>query len=93
MEQGRRLHLFQGELFQLEHVLGPSHCHYDRLSLAGDGFKQVIDHPGRHGRGWEATALGVRSTPTFFVNGRKVEGAIPYETFKDAIDQALKPSA
>jgi len=41
----------------------------------------------------EATALGVRSTPTFFVNGRKVEGAIPYETFKDAIDQALKPSA
>lgn len=41
----------------------------------------------------EATALGVRSTPTFFVNGRKVEGAVPYETFKDAIDQALKPSA
>jgi protein-disulfide isomerase len=41
----------------------------------------------------EATALGVRSTPTFFVNGRKVEGAVSYETFKDAIDQALKPSA
>jgi len=37
----------------------------------------------------EATELGVRSTPTFFVNGRKVEGAVPYETFKSAIDQAL----
>ena len=37
----------------------------------------------------EATELGVRSTPTFFVNGRKVEGAVPYETFKNTIDQAL----
>jgi protein-disulfide isomerase len=41
----------------------------------------------------EATALGVRSTPTFFINGRKVEGAVPYESFKEAIDQALNPSA
>ena len=37
----------------------------------------------------EATALGVRSTPTFFINGRKLEGAVPYETFKAALDQAL----
>ncbi len=37
----------------------------------------------------EGTDLGVRSTPTFFVNGRKVEGAVPYETLKSAIDQAL----
>jgi protein-disulfide isomerase len=37
----------------------------------------------------EAAALGVRSTPTFFINGRKVEGAVPYETFKAMLDQAL----
>ncbi len=37
----------------------------------------------------EATNLGVRSTPTFFINGRKVEGAVPYENFKAAIDEAL----
>jgi len=37
----------------------------------------------------EATALGVRSTPTFFINGRKLDGALPYESFKAAIDQAL----
>jgi protein-disulfide isomerase len=37
----------------------------------------------------EAGALGVRSTPTFFINGRKVEGAVPYETFKTMLDQAL----
>jgi protein-disulfide isomerase len=37
----------------------------------------------------EADALGVRSTPTFFINGRKLEGALPYEQFKSAVDQAL----
>ena len=37
----------------------------------------------------EATALNVRSTPTFFVNGRKLQGAVPYEQFKAAVDAAL----
>lgn len=37
----------------------------------------------------EAEELGVRSTPTFFVNGRKLEGALPFENFKEAIDEAL----
>lgn len=37
----------------------------------------------------EAAALGVQSTPTFFVNGRKLEGALPFETLKGAIDAAL----
>jgi len=31
----------------------------------------------------------VRATPTFFINGRKVEGAIPYALFKKEIDAAL----
>jgi protein-disulfide isomerase len=37
----------------------------------------------------EATALGVNSTPTFFVNGRRLTGAQTYESFKQAIDQEL----
>ena len=37
----------------------------------------------------EATSLGVRSTPTFFINGRKLEGAVPFENFKTVIDTAL----
>ncbi len=41
----------------------------------------------------EAESLGVRSTPTFFINGRKLEGALPYESFKSALDQALNPGA
>lgn len=40
----------------------------------------------------EGQRLGVRSTPTFFINGRKVEGAAPLDTFKNIIDEALKAS-
>jgi protein-disulfide isomerase len=37
----------------------------------------------------EATALGVKSTPTFFINGRIVRGAMPFETFAALIDVEL----
>lgn len=37
----------------------------------------------------EARGLGVQSTPTFFINGQKVEGALPYEQFKSIIDGYL----
>jgi protein-disulfide isomerase len=41
----------------------------------------------------EATALGVKSTPSFFINGRLVRGAMPFETFSTIIDQELaKPN-
>lgn len=38
----------------------------------------------------DGQAGGVNGTPTFFVNGRILVGALPYEQFKAAIDQALK---
>lgn len=37
----------------------------------------------------EAKALGVESTPTFFVNGRQVRGAIPTSTWIKIIDRLL----
>ena len=37
----------------------------------------------------EATALGVNSTPTFFVNGRRLAGAQTAESFKQTIDREL----
>jgi protein-disulfide isomerase len=37
----------------------------------------------------QATSLGVKSTPTFFINGRLVKGAMPFETFATIIDQEL----
>lgn len=41
----------------------------------------------------EATALGVTSTPTFFVNGRRLSGAQTFESFKQMIDQELTAGA
>ena len=38
----------------------------------------------------QARALGVRSTPTFFINGRPLVGAQPIETFRTVIDDALR---
>jgi protein-disulfide isomerase len=40
----------------------------------------------------EGRAKGVQATPTFFVNGERIEGNQPYEVFKAAIDGALASS-
>jgi protein-disulfide isomerase len=37
----------------------------------------------------EGTALGVNSTPTFFVNGRRLAGAQTFDGFKQVIEQEL----
>ncbi|MGB8011474.1 MAG: thioredoxin domain-containing protein [Terriglobales bacterium] len=38
----------------------------------------------------EGDALGVEATPTMFVNGQKLDGAIPADEVRIALDQALK---
>ncbi|MFN7134463.1 MAG: DsbA family protein, partial [Myxococcales bacterium] len=38
----------------------------------------------------EGNSVGANGTPTFFVNGRKLEGAQPLEAFKSLIDQEIK---
>lgn len=38
----------------------------------------------------EGRALGVKSTPTFMVNGTPLVGAQPVEAFRQAIDEALQ---
>jgi protein-disulfide isomerase len=40
----------------------------------------------------EGTALGVNSTPTFFINGRRLSGAQSTQDFKQMIDQELGKS-
>ena len=37
----------------------------------------------------EGAGLGVTGTPAFFVNGRMLVGAQPFEKFKDIIDDEL----
>ena len=38
----------------------------------------------------EGDGLGVDATPAMFINGRKLDGAVPAEEVRLAIDQALK---
>ena len=40
-----------------------------------------------------AKTFGVRSTPTFFINGEKVEGALPWNEFEPLIRKALEGEA
>jgi protein-disulfide isomerase len=44
----------------------------------------LLDKVGAEGRG-----RGVNATPTFFINGQKIEGAAAYEVFKAQIDGLL----
>lgn len=37
----------------------------------------------------EGTALGVNGTPAFFINGKLLGGAFPYDSFKEVIDKEL----
>jgi protein-disulfide isomerase len=37
----------------------------------------------------EAARLNVRGTPAFFINGKYLSGAQPFETFKQRIDEEL----
>ncbi|MEE8380470.1 MAG: thioredoxin domain-containing protein [Thermodesulfobacteriota bacterium] len=48
-------------------------------------FKKVVDGDVKI-----AKSLGVRGTPTFFINGKKLVGAKPFTEFKKVIDPLIK---
>ena len=41
----------------------------------------------------EGTRVGVTGTPAFFINGRLLVGAQPYESFAQVIDEELELAA
>jgi protein-disulfide isomerase len=64
------------------------------LGLDRERFGRCLDDR-RHARAVETDiregrALGVRSTPTFFVNDQPLVGAAPLENFRAVIDRALR---
>lgn len=50
--------------------------------------EQVIDANLNSGM-----AMGVSGTPAFFINGRRLSGALPFEEFKRVIDEELKKNS
>ena len=64
-----------------------------RIGLGGAEFDACLDS-GRHSEAVRrdllaGTAAGVSGTPAFFVNGRFLSGAVPYDQFAALIDDEL----
>lgn len=53
-------------------------------ALDSEAFTSIIERDIS-----EARALGVDGRPTFFINGRKLDGAKSFDAFKTVIDEAL----
>lgn len=64
-----------------------------KLDLDGEKFRQDVQSnqfdDKISGDKSDGTALGVNSTPTFFVNGQKIEAPTTYEKLKEKIDSFL----
>jgi protein-disulfide isomerase len=93
----------QGRYWAYHDVLFERQPHFQRqdlvayainLNLDRERFERCLD--GRKYRAAveadfaEGRELGVRSTPTFLINGKPVVGAQPIENFRAAIDEALR---
>ena len=86
---------FNQKLFSMEYSLSKSgyQIYADELGLDMDVFNECLES-GRYNDEVQADLdyavnLGVRSTPTFFVNGIPIVGAQPLEAFSQLIDQEL----
>lgn len=69
----------------------------EQLKLDASRFATCLDS-GKHAAAvasdvQEGTRLGITGTPTFFINGRLVVGALPLETFQRLIDRELRRSS
>jgi protein-disulfide isomerase len=65
-------------------VIGLDVERYKRDLVSAD-VKKRIDGDSK-----QAAGLGVTGTPAFFINGRFLSGAQPFESFKRLIDEELK---
>ncbi len=64
------------------------------LGLDTEQFRSCLDS-SKHNEKVEkdasdGRAAGVSGTPTFFINGRSIVGAVPYDNFKQIIEEELK---
>jgi protein-disulfide isomerase len=92
----------QGKYWELHDVLFSNQSelqvddlkrHALTLGLKADAFNQCLDS-SKHGERVrdgvsEGNQLGVNSTPTIFINGRRLSGAQPYDVFAAVIDEEL----
>jgi protein-disulfide isomerase len=75
--------LSAAQLGALADQLGLDRAKFDEC-MANDTFVERIDKDLADGND-----LGINGTPVFYVNGRLLDGAQPFEKFKEVIDQEL----
>jgi protein-disulfide isomerase len=76
--------LSTAQLAALADELGLDRAMFDECT-ANDTFDQAIDKDVADG-----DDLGINGTPVFYVNGRLLDGAQPFEKFKEVIDEELR---
>src|SRR5262245_40293992 len=93
----------QGKFWEMHDKIFADQQHMDRetyekyaqeLGLNMGKFKSALDaQKGKEGIEADAAAggkIGARGTPAFFINGKFLSGAQPFESFKAKIDEELK---
>lgn len=85
---------FHDQLFAGEQLGDTIYLQYaENLGLDIDAFTACLESEHQEeeiqGDYVYASGLGVRSTPTFFLNGLPIVGAQPYEVFQQVIEQEL----
>ena len=82
-------------MFEHQDKLGEADLKQSAVTLGLDAaaFNQCLES-GRHSAQWqkdtaEGQRYGVSSTPAFFINGRLVVGAQPYESFARVVEEEL----
>ena len=74
-------------LVKIARLGGVSQAELDACSNDNDLFQSI-----RNAQEQANLEFGIRSTPTFIINGEKVEGPASYERLKDILDRMLAKS-
>lgn len=96
--QGKYWNMYT-ELFNNQQALGDEDLKKYAAKVVPDKAKweQCVANPGPANELIEknyqsGVKLGVSGTPAFFINGRRISGALPYSEFKRVIDEELAKS-
>ena len=95
-EQGKYWEMYD-ELFKNQRNLADADIkkYAAQLSLDTKVFESCLNHPSKvlsklALNTKSAEGLGVTGTPTFFINGKRMAGNLPFGEFKRAIDSSLQ---
>lgn len=97
-DQGKYWQMYS-ELFQNQRELSDANLRQYGKNIALDQkkYEKCLENPAAAlaiiDKNYESgEKLGVTGTPAFFINGRRLSGALPYEHFKEIFEEELRES-